>query len=63
MTDAKMLYVGGSKTSFRCECGCNIFHSFKVRKGLHREERYECNACGQVYAGGQEESDQRGADR
>lgn len=39
-----MLYVGGAKTSFHCECGCNVFH--------HPEEKptvYECNACRRWY--------------
>ncbi len=40
----KMIYLNGSKTSFRCECGGNVF----------REEepgRYECNSCAASYRG------------
>lgn len=38
-----MLYVGGSKTSFYCECGCNVFGKIGVNQ-------YECNSCGAWYS-------------
>jgi len=40
-----MLYVGGSKESFRCICGCNCFHKLA-------SSRYACNACGETYTEG-----------
>jgi hypothetical protein len=39
-----MLYVGGSKQSFRCECGANVFR-------LRDDGRHECNGCGALYVG------------
>lgn len=39
--DNHMLTVGGK--SFRCECGCNVFHKGKY-KGL-----WICNGCGTEY--------------
>jgi hypothetical protein len=44
-----MVRVGGQR--FVCNCGCNVFRHFHKWRGLHRCHRYECNACGQVYAG------------
>lgn len=41
-----MLYLAGSKTSWRCECGCNVF-----RRTPAREKKYKCNSCGSVYVG------------
>jgi hypothetical protein len=32
-------------TSFRCECGCNVFH----KPDINELEMYECNACGNQY--------------
>jgi hypothetical protein len=51
-TNAHMLYIGCSKTSFRCDnqvsinhkCGCNVFKKIG-------ELRYKCNGCGAVYSG------------
>ena len=40
----KMLYVGGSKTSFRCDCGCNVFREIRPRT-------YRCNSCSALYRG------------
>lgn len=47
-TGDTMLYVGGSKRSFRCECGCNVF-----RKTAETAEsvKYKCNSCGETYSG------------
>jgi len=42
-----MLYVGGSKTAFRCECGCNVMHKETDDKGLY----YICNGCSNEYRG------------
>ena len=33
--------------SFRCTCGCNVFH----KPDKERPNRYECNACGILYEG------------
>lgn len=41
-----MLHVGGSKTAFRCECGCNVFS-----KSATQEKRYRCNGCLLIYNG------------
>jgi len=35
--------VGGK--SFRCECGCNLFH----KPDKMHQEIYECNGCGARY--------------
>lgn len=40
-----MLYVDGSRTSYRCECGANIFHQPDDKE----PERYKCNSCGAEY--------------
>ena len=40
--ESTMLYIGGSKRSFRCECGCNVFHQLS-------EDRWACNACEAEY--------------
>ena len=32
--------------SFRCDCGCNVFHHPELKP-----EIYECNACGARYKG------------
>lgn len=48
-TDDAMLYVGGSKTSFRCEdCGANVF-----RKASETAQvvKYRCNGCDALYSG------------
>lgn len=44
-TRDQMLYVGGSKTSFRCSCGSNVF-----RKVLGKSQ-YACNGCKDIYTG------------
>lgn len=33
-----MLYVGGSKTAYRCDCGANVFNKISPYE-------YECNGC------------------
>jgi hypothetical protein len=38
-----MVRVGGK--SFRCDCGCNVFHAGK------QPLTYICNACGTGYVG------------
>lgn len=43
-TKDRMLYINGSKTSFHCECGCNVF-SKKPTKAL----KFICNSCGASY--------------
>lgn len=40
-----MLYVGGSKRSFHCDCGCNVF------RRIGETNRYRCNSCAAVYVG------------
>jgi hypothetical protein len=45
-----LLYVGGSKIAFRCECGANVF-----RKISEKPRRYRCNGCGQTYTAGVDE--------
>ena len=40
----KMLYVGGSTTSFRCTCGANVFTQIS-------KEKYECNGCKALWTG------------
>lgn len=37
----KMLYVGGSDSSFRCDCGANVFH----QPASEEPDLYECNGC------------------
>lgn len=37
-----MLKVNGS--TFRCECGCNVFTEYS-------ELKYSCNGCGELYKG------------
>ncbi len=45
MTKDKMLYVAGSKTAFRCECGCNVFRKVEDK----HPATYECNSCDARY--------------
>lgn len=49
MDNQSLLYVGGNKTAFRCECGCNVFHRVtdSERPG---KVIYKCNACGMWYS-------------
>lgn len=46
-----MVYLNGrDRPSFRCECGCNVFHA--ERLGVKRPKRIcTCNACGVEYEG------------
>lgn len=32
--------------SFKCECGCNVFH-----RPEENPDKFECNACGIWYVG------------
>ena len=41
-----MVYLDGSKTSFRCHCGCNVFHIDPEDKDI-----YICNGCQEKYRG------------
>src|SRR4051812_37245143 len=41
--ETQMLYIGGSKTSYRCECGANVFK--KVSEHIWR-----CNACNALHS-------------
>lgn len=41
----RMIYLTGSKTSFKCECGCNVF------KNVDGFKKYSCNACSANYIG------------
>jgi hypothetical protein len=41
-----MVHLPGSKVSFRCECGCNVFH-----KKDKDDNKFICNACFAVYTG------------
>lgn len=40
-----LLYIGDQKTSYRCSCGCNVFH--------HKDDWniFICNACGDWFEG------------
>jgi hypothetical protein len=39
-----MVYLEGSKQSFRCPCGCNVFRAIG-------EHQYRCNSCLETYTG------------
>ena len=39
-----MIYLNGSKNSFRCECGANVFTQINAL-------RYRCNGCKAIYTG------------
>lgn len=39
-----MIYLAGSKQSFRCECGCNVFTTYE-------NGQIACNACPNIYEG------------
>jgi hypothetical protein len=41
-----MIYLNGSKTAFRCECGCNVFMRVVVNE---TRTDYECNGCRITY--------------
>jgi predicted RNA-binding Zn-ribbon protein involved in translation (DUF1610 family) len=47
-TGDTMLYVDWSKTSFRCDCGCNVF---KKTEETAESAKYKCNGCGEAYVG------------
>lgn len=38
----RMLFIGGSRTSFRCKCGCNVFIPYG-------DTIFKCNACPEIY--------------
>ena len=42
--EAAMVYLNGSKQSFRCHCGCNIFTTLP-------KSQYKCNGCRELYQG------------
>ena len=42
-----MLYLNGSRKSFRCECGANVFHKVKYQG----RELFRCNGCETLYNG------------
>lgn len=37
-----MIFLKGSKRSFRCACGCSVFTKISL-------DRYRCNVCERVY--------------
>lgn len=37
-----MIYLGGLKNTYRCDCGCNVFTRLEGSK-------YRCNSCNGVY--------------
>ena len=39
-----MIYLAGSKQSFRCDCGGNVFTKWT-------EEKFQCNSCKEKYLG------------
>ena len=41
-----MVKQPGEDSSFRCRCGCNVFH-----KNIGDENRYICNSCDDEYVG------------
>lgn len=45
-----MFYVAGSKTSFRCHCGCNLFLINPTNP-----QQINCNGCDCVYEGEKED--------
>lgn len=47
LAEDRMVYLGGSASSFRCDCGCNVFR----RSDPKREDVFVCNACGARYVG------------
>lgn len=42
--EAAMVFLNGSKQSFRCHCGCNVFTT-------RPNSQYVCNACEELYQG------------
>lgn len=47
-----ILKIGGR--SFRCECGCNVFH----HPGTD-DDKFQCNSCGAIYDTNRSECDDR----
>jgi hypothetical protein len=45
--EAAMLFLGGSKSAFRCDCGGNVFTKLGPT-------RYQCNSCSAIYEGASE---------
>ena len=46
--ESTMLFIGGSSTSARCACGCNVFTRLDdLPSGEHL---YQCNGCADQYA-------------
>ena len=48
-----MVYLNGSKTSFRCEvCGANVFHKPDDQSAATPGGAlYACNGCATIYSG------------
>ena len=44
-TDNIMVKINGE--SFRCDCGCNVFH----KPDKDNENKYVCNSCYATYTG------------
>lgn len=40
-----MIYLEGDRTSFRCDCGANVFTTGEI------EGTFSCNGCGAEYEG------------
>jgi hypothetical protein len=49
MNEQVMCFVGGSKRSFYCSCGCNVFTKFEYN-------RYRCNSCKETYTSDEDET-------
>ena len=41
-----MVFLEGKERSFRCDCGCNIFH-----KPINDDAVYICNSCDMRFRG------------
>jgi len=48
----RMLFLSGSKTSFRCTCGCNVFTQLS-------ELKYRCNGCAATHTGERDDATKR----
>lgn len=42
----RMVYLNGSKRSFRCDCGANVFRTPYYPE---RPDIYRCNGCSATY--------------
>jgi len=58
MSESKMIFLNGSKNSFRCVCGCNVFTLLtEPEKEIchtctgESKIRYECNSCREIWIG------------